>query len=279
VQSCPANCKFCPTDLVDCEQVFSLQEVLQGIPVMTKKILLRKGNFTIIPERTFRAFSKLQVLSISDFPLYSLANQSFATDEVSSLEMLDLSNNQLTSCWVEASSLSGLQNLKELTLTNNALTSLKKCWFSDLVKLEKLIISINKITYLPPRLFDNLAQLTQLQVASNQIRYISTDTFYGLYLLRELDLSENTIIFINKDAFNPLHKLEKLYLFKNKLAMLPDISQSTKVLQLNDNLWMCTCDLVHSIRKLKDQIENPDALFCDSPEELQERQILDIEGD
>ncbi|XP_030391875.1 uncharacterized protein LOC115636204 [Gopherus evgoodei] len=275
-QSCPPICKYCSTGLAECEHVSSLQEVLPGLPNSTEKILLRHGNLSKIPPLAFQNFPRLHLLSVTGFLFSSLPNLTFVAKDVSSLRSLDLSSNCLLSCGIEPLAFSGLGNLEELILTNNALDMLKSSWFLELTLLTKLLLSDNKITYLPPRTFESLAKLNELIVSSNFIQYLSMDTFYGLASLTKLDLSSNEILFINNDVFQPLQALTHLWLFKNKLTALASVPDSLTSLSLNENPWICDCHLVSSMQLMKDKVQTPSGLVCNSPPSLRGRHVLSV---
>ncbi|XP_043354965.1 uncharacterized protein LOC119844355 isoform X2 [Dermochelys coriacea] len=275
-QSCPPICKYCSTGLAECEHVSSLQEVLPGLPNSTEKILLRHGNLSKIPPLSFQNFPRLHLLSITGFLFSSLANLTFVVKNISSLRSLDLSSNCLRSCGIEPLAFSGLGILEELILTNNALDMLKSSWFLEMTLLTKLLLSDNKITYLPPRTFESLAKLNELIVSSNFIQYLSMDTFYGLASLTKLDLSSNEILFINNDVFQPLQALTHLWLFKNKMTALASMPDSLTSLSLNENPWTCNCHLVSSMQLLKEKVQTPSGLVCNSPPSLRGRHMLSV---
>ncbi|KAG6938259.1 immunoglobulin superfamily member 10 [Chelydra serpentina] len=145
-----------------------------------------------------------------------------------------------------------------------------------MTRLTKLLLSDNKITYLPPRTFESLAKLNELIVSSNFIQYLSMDTFYGLASLTKLDLSSNEILFINDDVFQPLQALTHLWLFKNKLTALASMPDSLTSLSLNENPWTCTCHLVSSMQLLKEKVQTPSGLVCNSPPSLKGRHMLSV---
>ncbi|XP_043386411.1 uncharacterized protein LOC119563853 isoform X2 [Chelonia mydas] len=274
--SCPPICKYCSTGLAECEHVSSLQEVLPGLPNSTEKILLRHGNLSKIPPLSFQNFPRLHLLSITGFLFSSLANLTFVAKDISSLRSLDLSSNCLLSCGIEPLAFSGLGILEELILTNNALDTLKSSWFLEMPLLTKLLLSDNKITYLPPRTFESLAKLNELIVSSNFIQYLSMDTFYGLASLTKLDLSSNEILFVNNDVFEPLQALTHLWLFKNKMTALASMPDSLTSLSLNENPWTCNCHLVSSMQLLKEKVQTPSGLVCNSPPSLRGRHMLSV---
>ncbi|KAM7144505.1 uncharacterized protein RBU57_015644 [Macrochelys suwanniensis] len=253
-----------------------VENLLPGLPNSTEKILLRHGNLSKIPPLSFQNFPRLHLLSITGFQFSSLANLTFVAKDVSSLRSLDLSSNCLLSCGIEPLAFSGLGILEELSLTNNALDTLKSFWFLEMTLLTKLLLSDNKITYLPPRTFESLAKLNELIVSSNFIQYLSMDTFYGLPSLTKLDLSSNEILFINDDVFQPLQALTHLWLFKNKLTALASMPDSLTSLSLNENPWTCTCHLVSSMQLLKEKVQTPSGLVCNSPPSLKGRHMLSV---
>uniref|UniRef100_A0A452GX98 LRRCT domain-containing protein n=1 Tax=Gopherus agassizii TaxID=38772 RepID=A0A452GX98_9SAUR len=102
------------------------------------------------------------------------------------------------------------------------------------------------------------------------------DTFYGLASLTKLDLSSNEILFINNDVFQPLQALTHLWLFKNKLTALASVPDSLTSLSLNENPWICDCHLVSSMQLMKDKVQTPSGLVCNSPPSLRGRHVLSV---
>ncbi|XP_048469354.1 uncharacterized protein LOC125486348 [Rhincodon typus] len=231
----------------------------------------------MIKPRMFQNFSKLWYLSITDFKL-SLFSHAFtrSPNAESSLGLLDLSGNKLESCSVESLAFAGLHDLTELKLNNNSLDTLKPLWFSGLTLLKKLHIQFNKISYLPPRTFEALIQLYHLNASSNLIQYISTDTFYGLGSLTDLDLSNNQLLFIDSNAFGPVKRLNLLYLNDNQLELLAKVPGSTQKLRLHSNHWECSCQLVLLLETCSKAIEDPGNLFCQSPEDVKGKPVLNL---
>ncbi|XP_048414510.1 uncharacterized protein LOC125465272 [Stegostoma tigrinum] len=276
VQSCSSHCT-CAGDLANCKFVSSLQEVLTDLPRTVTVILLQGGSLATIKPRMFQNFSKLWYLSITDFKL-SPFNHVFtrSPNAQSSLDLLDLSSNKLESCSVESLAFAGLHNLTELKLNNNSLDTLKRLWFSGLTLLKKLHIQFNKISYLPPRTFEALIQLYHLNASSNLIQYISTGTFHGLGSLTDLDLSNNQLLFIDSNAFGPVKRLNLLYLNDNQLELLAKVPGSTQKLRLYSNHWECHCQLVLFLETCNKAIEDRGNLFCQSPEDVEGKPILNF---
>ncbi|KAI1234763.1 hypothetical protein IHE44_0003141 [Lamprotornis superbus] len=138
----------------------------------------------------------------------------------------------------------------------------------------------------------------RLHLNNNELKILRADTFLGIENLEYLQADYNLIKFIERGAFNKLHKLKVLILNDNLISFLPDnifrFASLTHLdirgnriqklpyigvlehigriveLQLEDNPWNCTCDLL----PLKAWLENmPYNIYigeaiCETPSDL-----------
>ncbi|XP_036313415.1 SLIT and NTRK-like protein 6 [Pipistrellus kuhlii] len=195
------------------------------------------------------------------------------------------------------------QDPRKLILAGNIIHALMK---SDLVEydtLEMLHLGNNHIEVLEEGSFMNLTRLQKLYLNGNHLTKLSKAMFLGLHNLEYLYLEYNAIKEILPETFNPMPKLRVLYLNNNLLQVLPphifsgvpltrinlkmnhlthlpvsnlldDLDLLTQI-DLEDNPWDCSCDLVglqQWIQKLNKNTATDDIL-CTSPEHLAKKEL------
>ncbi|KAJ6660884.1 hypothetical protein lerEdw1_017041 [Lerista edwardsae] len=183
----------------------------------------------------------------------------------------------------------------QLSLLNNSLTMLHVNDFSSLINAVSLYLGYNNIVDIEPGAFNGLSLLKQLYINHNSLEVLKEDTFYGLENLEFLQADNNFITIIESSAFSKLNRLKALILndnaieffppnvFRfvplihldlrgNQLQTLPYVGFLEHIgrilhLQLDDNKWVCNCDLL----ELKSWLENmpPQSIIgdvvCHSP--------------
>ncbi|MBN3272085.1 SLIK5 protein, partial [Polyodon spathula] len=136
--------------------------------------------------------------------------------------ILHLGNNDIQE--VETGAFNGLQGLKRLHLNNNKIDILRDDTFVGLESLEYLQIDYNYISIIEPNVWSKLHQLQVLILNDNLLSSLPSNIF----------------------RYVPLTHLD---LRGNRLKMLPYIGlleHMDKVveLQLEENLWNCSCELI-----------------------------------
>ncbi|KAK6473815.1 SLIT and NTRK-like protein 4 [Huso huso] len=188
--------------------------------------------------------------------------------------------------------------LYHLNFQNNLLLILYPNSFIDFTHAVSLQLGNNKLQNIEGGAFLGLSALKQLHLNNNELKMLQADTFQGIENLEYLQADYNLIKFIERGAFNKLHKLKVLILNDNLISSLPDNifrfaslthldirgNRIQKVpyigvlehigriveLQLADNPWNCTCDLL----PLKAWLENmPYNIYigeaiCETPSDL-----------
>ncbi|XP_062982137.1 SLIT and NTRK-like protein 6 [Elgaria multicarinata webbii] len=182
-----------------------------------------------------------------------------------------------------------------LSLLNNSLTMLHMNDFSSFINALSLHLGFNYIVDIEPGAFNGLSLLKQLHINHNSLEVLKEDTFHGLENLEFLQADNNFITIIESSAFSKLNRLKVLILNDNAIEFLPPnvfrfvplthldlrgnqlqtlpyvgfLEHIGRILdlQLEDNKWLCNCDLL----ELKSWLENmpPQSIIgdvvCHSP--------------
>ncbi|XP_069068523.1 SLIT and NTRK-like protein 4 isoform X1 [Pleurodeles waltl] len=191
-----------------------------------------------------------------------------------------------------------LSSFYHLNFQNNLLIILYPNTFLNFTHAVSLQLGNNKLQNIEGGAFQGLGALKQLHLNNNELKVLRADTFIGIENLEYLQADYNLIKYIERGAFNKLHKLKVLILNDNLIGVIPDnifrfaslthldirgnriqklpyigvLEHIGRVveLQLEDNPWNCTCDLL----PLKAWLENmPYNIFigeaiCETPSDL-----------
>ncbi|XP_073991916.1 uncharacterized protein [Rhodnius prolixus] len=215
------NCFLSPLFKIN-EFIFEKMENLR-ILNLAKNALYQVKSFT------FYGLFNLEILNLSNCSIFLIEDYSFVNS--TNLNQLDLSfNNFLMNYSIRSKTFTGLNNLEMLKLHNCGLNS-----------------------NFDPYLFSGLPNLKYLTLRDNSLTYINSLWFENLTNLIEIDLANNYIVEWNQfRLFNNNNDLVALNLFSNRLRiftsdMLEDF-QKLLYLDLRDNLWDCTCQLVLKVQ-------------------------------
>ncbi|KAJ8007480.1 hypothetical protein DPEC_G00117940 [Dallia pectoralis] len=188
---------------------------------------------------------------------------------------VDLNNHQLKSIPSYYA-----ENITNLILSNN-LIEMNKTDIAILQRfsnLTELNLNGNLLTALPGKLFETMSKLKVLLLSNNTIRRVEPKAFSGLVNLTELDLSKNLLESLPEDLLAGVEKLTSLRLQGNKLRTL-NITKDQKLLKkvnLEDNLWNCTCSFLNMIKWMIDSDVNiSSSVNCTSPKELAGKRIVE----
>ncbi|XP_070799286.1 SLIT and NTRK-like protein 6 [Pituophis catenifer annectens] len=168
----------------------------------------------------------------------------------------------------------------QLSLLNNSLTILQVNDFASFINAITLHLGFNNIVDIEPGAFNGLSLLKQLHINHNYLEILKEDTFHGLENLEFLQADNNFITIIESSAFSKLNRLKVLILNDNAIEFLPPnvfrfvplthldlrgnqlqtlpyvgfLEHIGRILdlQLEDNKWICNCDLL----ELKSWLEN-----------------------
>eukprot|EP00079_Xenopus_tropicalis_P014870 XP_004911884.1 PREDICTED: SLIT and NTRK-like protein 6 [Xenopus tropicalis] len=168
----------------------------------------------------------------------------------------------------------------DLNLLNNGLFKIHENELSSFNNIMSLHLGFNNIADIEPGAFNNLSILKKLHINHNSLEILRDDTFKGLENLEFLQADNNFITTIEPNTFSKLTKLKVLILNDNAIESLPSnifrfvplthldlrgnqlqtlpyvgllehIGRITE-LQIEDNKWVCNCDLL----QLKLWLEN-----------------------
>ncbi|XP_004451681.2 SLIT and NTRK-like protein 6 [Dasypus novemcinctus] len=201
------------------------------------------------------------------------------------------------------------QNPRKLILAGNIIHTLMKSDLLEYFTLEMLHLGNNRIEVLEEGSFMNLTRLQKLYLNGNHLTKLSRGMFLGLHSLEYLYLEYNALKEILPGTFNPMPKLKVLHLNNNLLQALPphifsgvpltrinlktnqfshlpvsnildDLDLLTQI-ELEDNPWECSCDLVglqQWIQKLSKNTVTDDIL-CTSPGHLDKKEIRTLNSE
>ncbi|XP_041699672.1 SLIT and NTRK-like protein 5 [Coregonus clupeaformis] len=142
--------------------------------------------------------------------------------EYNGLTILHLGNNDISN--VESGAFNGLQGLKRLHLNSNKIDALTEDLFVGLESLEYLQLDYNSITHVEPKAFSKLRHLEVLILNDNLISTLPTNIFQYVPLTH-LDLRGNQL---------------KLLPYSGLLEHMDSVVE----LQLEENPWNCSCELI-----------------------------------
>ncbi|XP_051938511.1 SLIT and NTRK-like protein 5 [Hippocampus zosterae] len=188
----------------------------------------REGTLTVSCEnRGIGSISEINQLNFPQYHLLLTGNvlRKLAADdflEYRGLTILHLGNNEIAE--VEAGAFNGLQGLKRLHLNNNKIDALKEELFWGLESLEYLQLDYNYITQVAPNALGGLRHLEVLILNDNLISTLPVNIFQHVPLTH-LDLRGNQL---------------KVLPYSGLLEHMNSVVE----LQLEENPWNCSCDLI-----------------------------------
>nr|XP_005893768.1 PREDICTED: SLIT and NTRK-like protein 5 [Bos mutus] len=200
-------------------------------------------------------------------------------------------------------------NPKKMYLTENYIALVRRSDFLEATGLDLLHLGNNRISMIQDRAFGDLTNLRRLYLNGNRIERLSPELFYGLQSLQYLFLQYNLIREIQPGTFDPVPNLQLLFLNNNLLQTLPSgvfsgltllrlnlrsnhftslpvsgvLDQLTSLIQidLHDNPWDCTCDVVGMklwVEQLKAGVL-VDEVICKAPKKFAETDMRSIKSE
>uniref|UniRef100_A0A8C5UAW7 SLIT and NTRK like family member 5 n=1 Tax=Malurus cyaneus samueli TaxID=2593467 RepID=A0A8C5UAW7_9PASS len=189
-------------------------------------------------------------------------------------------------------------NPKKMYLTENYIALVRRADFVDATGLDLLHLGNNWISVIQDRAFGDLTNLRRLYLNGNRIERLSPELFYGLQSLQYLFLQYNVIREIEAGTFESVPNLQLLFLNNNLLRSLPgnifsglslyrlslrsnhfsylpvsgvlDQLKSLLQIDLHENPWDCTCDVV-GMKLWLEQLNTGvlvDQVICESPKKF-----------
>ncbi|XP_001332767.2 SLIT and NTRK-like protein 2 [Danio rerio] len=139
-------------------------------------------------------------------------------------------------------------NVTSLHLGNNGLQEIKTGAFNGLKNLKRLHLNNNNLEIIREDTFSGLESLEYLQADYNYISAIEAGAFNKLNKLKVLILNDNLLLSLPNNIFRFV-MLTHLDLRGNRLKTLPFAGVLEHIggimeIQLEENPWNCTCDLI-----------------------------------
>jgi len=282
--TCPKQCRcYSDSQKIKCGYKDISEEQLinitSNIDRTTKHLYLMGNQLKDIPLESLKYLNQLETLSLNNNKLQRVPNHLFKY--LPNLKELHLTGNQIT----KLTNISGLQNLtslylnsnnisvipdnifkstnklKELYLNNNQITNINKNTFSGLYNMKLILLDNNFVQNIHPDAFHDTVNLEELRLQANYLRNLPTNLFISTHRLKTIYLQENRIENISESIFDGL-QIEKLFLNTNKFLQIPENLFSNvrriKKLYLHDNPLICSCNLLKTFNKYKNNIANVD---------------------
>uniref|UniRef100_A0A3B3CJG3 SLIT and NTRK-like family, member 2 n=1 Tax=Oryzias melastigma TaxID=30732 RepID=A0A3B3CJG3_ORYME len=139
-------------------------------------------------------------------------------------------------------------NVTSLHLGNNGLQEIRTGAFNGLRSLKRLHLNNNNLEVIKEDTFAGLESLEYLQADYNYISVIEPGAFSKMNKLKVLILNDNLLLSLPPNIFRFV-LLTHLDLRGNRLKMLPFAGVLEHIggimeIQLEENPWNCTCDLI-----------------------------------
>uniref|UniRef100_A0A8C1P7Y6 LRRCT domain-containing protein n=1 Tax=Cyprinus carpio TaxID=7962 RepID=A0A8C1P7Y6_CYPCA len=230
---CPSSCVVCSEDVIICHKLIKII----AAPGSTKALMLTDGLIDSVDNMFLSELSNMSVLALSNNAISSIMENAF--QNLSFLTTLLLDHNRISSQSLDSSTFSWLHRLETLWLGHNNLNDIDGSWFQS------------------------SRALKTLQLEGNLLNCLNSTTFAHADLrnLETLDLSNNLIVYLGRDSFRGLPRLRRLDLSRNHLRSAPDAFSYLpwlSVLNLDLNLWSCTCELRELASFLNSYIQAPE---------------------
>uniref|UniRef100_S4R7C5 SLIT and NTRK like family member 2 n=1 Tax=Petromyzon marinus TaxID=7757 RepID=S4R7C5_PETMA len=166
-----------------------------------------------------------------------------------------------------------------LNVANNGLLEIQAGAMLGLQDLRRLYLFSNKLEVFRNDTFLGLDNLEYLQADYNLLRHIEAAAFWGLTKLRVLILNDNLLHHLPGDIFRNV-TLRHLDLRGNRLKTLPHrglLEHLDRVaeIQLEENLWNCTCEL-DALRAWLDHLSHSvlvGEVMCETPFRLRGKDL------
>nr|XP_053626779.1 uncharacterized protein LOC128684550 [Cherax quadricarinatus] len=222
---------------------------------------LDHNNLDRLGPGSFPSLPHLATLRLLNNPLAHIFPFTFAN--VNATEKL-LLGSRYVSTEIHIDTFRQLGSLTKLQLENTTLLSLSQALLEGMPHLKELSIHghVPSIDY---DTFTLTPNLESLNLSHCHLNRLSLDAFFGLKSLRYLDLSHNGLTELSPGTFDHLSSLRELYLHHNDLTTLPlgiFLPLPAKLIQLYENPWHCTCDLLQLRPTLTNKVRQTVSTTC-----------------
>ncbi|XP_011662286.2 protein artichoke-like [Strongylocentrotus purpuratus] len=230
------------------------------------KTLELSGNpLTYKSSRPFMGIQGLEYLKLANMPFSNLSLH--VLEDIQLVYSLNIDKNMaLRQFFINKASVlpfTNFPNLRRISLSSNELRN--QCPLLHIKYLQVIDLSNNLFSSIPTYCLPNYAD--SLNLSRNRIRSVNKDSFGELQHLWVLDLSYNRIVSFKFRALEHQKNLATLHLAGNLLTTLDisflSFSLKSIVMDLQDNPWLCDCDLIMAVRMLESWIDDP--VVCSQP--------------
>eukprot|EP00057_Strongylocentrotus_purpuratus_P007813 XP_011662287.1 PREDICTED: insulin-like growth factor-binding protein complex acid labile subunit [Strongylocentrotus purpuratus] len=231
------------------------------------KTLELSGNpLTYKSSRPFMGIQGLEYLKLANMPFSNVSLH--VLEDIQLVYLLNIDKNMaLRQFFINKASVFSFTifpNLRHISLSSNELRN-HECPLLHIKYLQGMDLSNNLFSSIPKYCLPNYAD--SLNLSRNRIRSVNKDSFGELKQLWVLDLSYNQIVSFEFSALEHQKNLVILHLAGNLLTTLDisflSFSLKSIVIDLQDNPWLCDCDLIMAVRMLESWIDDP--VVCSQP--------------
>ncbi|KAK8778012.1 hypothetical protein V5799_020647 [Amblyomma americanum] len=266
-----------------------------AIEAMTR-LYLNNNNISRLHGSVFHVESKLEILSLADNALTSVAGTFSRTRRMSDLRLfsnriedisdafkgltllrkLSLMDNLVTH--VPDGTFSDNSGLLEINLSNNRIWWVGKYAFKGIVTLEKVLLQNNRLLALNGS-FKNLPKLRYVDASYNSIQSLEKGEFTNNGRLTSIHLAANNISTVQW-AFTGASNLTVLVLRKNRVELLrrSDFARVLRVrpaFTIDDNPLLCDCRLAWLVRP-DAEVQMRNYAACEGPPWLKGKLLADL---
>ncbi|XP_062929190.1 uncharacterized protein LOC134359622 isoform X1 [Mobula hypostoma] len=212
---------------------------------------------TLIPHASWYPSNIKLLLFKVESGIGSINYTTFNSSRLTSVSNLTITDSGVTS--IAQGAFSSFRRLVVLILNNNKLSTISASWFASPASLVKLSLFRNRIHTIDVTSLSNLSNLVELNLSQNAISDIADQGFRSNLKLSILDLSTNNLTFLRTETFAGLH---------------------LKKLGLQDNPWICSCELADFANFLGDLVNKSAvdgySITCHDPPNLQGSPVWNV---
>ena len=244
-----------------------------------KVLNLQENNLKIIPTTAMAALINLEELNMSGNRITAIS--SLALQSLPSLVTLALARNKIREIHHQA--FQSLDKLEDLYLESNELCTVPTNGLSKVKNLKKIVLGNNPIKEIHENALKENINLIFLNISHcHQITEITAEAFKKNLNLKTVVISNNPKLEkIDSRVFGQGTQLRHLDLRRNGLSSLSENLTdwtTVKTLQLSENMWHCSCDLIWLQQTIVKLVNSSQAsvriVKCFSPRHLYDHDIV-----